>query len=61
MLSCLVALYRCVHTAGCATNPEDGDSEAPTLDTLVALRLAVALMHARKQNYKLVHNRYKVF
>lgn len=57
VLSCVVALFRSIHTAGVDCNAEDGQNEAPTMDTLVALRLAVALMHARKLNYKIIHNR----
>ena len=33
-------------------------SPAPIMDTLVALRLAIALVHARKQQHLLVRNRY---
>lgn len=61
LLSCLVGLFHSVHVAGVGSNGEEGDNEAPTMDTLVALRLAIALMHARKINYKLVVNRYCLF
>lgn len=56
-LSSVVQMYKVIHIAGVHHNNEDGSSEAPSFDTLVALRLAIALMHARKQFHALVRNR----
>lgn len=50
-------MYHAIHTAGCDANNEDGPNEAPTMDTLVGLRLAIALMHGRKHQHLLVRNR----
>lgn len=51
-------MYRNIHAMGCSLNQEDCDNEAPVMDTLVALRLAIALMHGRKQQPMLVKNRF---
>jgi hypothetical protein len=58
VLGNVVAMYHAVHAAGCDANNEDGQNEAPMMDTMVALRLSIALMHGRKQQHMLVRNRY---
>jgi hypothetical protein len=58
VLGNVVAMYHAVHAAGCDANNEDGQNEAPMMDTMVALRLSIALMHCRKQQHMLVRNRY---
>lgn len=58
MLSSVVQMFRVIHLAGAQHNSEEGDSEAPSFDTLVALRLAIALMQARKLFHALIRNRW---
>jgi hypothetical protein len=58
-LSSLVQMFRVIHLTGVNQNSEEGEAEAPSFDTLVALRLSIALMHARKHHHALVRNRYR--
>lgn len=57
VLSSVVQMFRVIHLTGMQHNSEEGDSEAPSFDTLVALRLAIALMQARKFFHALIRNR----
>jgi hypothetical protein len=51
-------MFHTIHCAGCDSNNEDGENEAPSMDTLVALRLAIAFVHGRKQQHLLIRHRY---
>ena len=53
-----MAMYRAVHAAGTPQVREDGENEAPAMETLVALRVSIALMHGRKHFPGMIRNRF---